>query len=45
MNCPQHIPQNFDAADVAEPMQGLQDRLAATEAENDRLRGELAAVR
>jgi predicted pyridoxine 5'-phosphate oxidase superfamily flavin-nucleotide-binding protein len=45
MNCPQHIPQKFDAADVAKAVQGLQDRLNVAEAENFRLRAELAADR
>ena len=42
MNCPQHIPQKFDAADVARALQDLQEQLAAAEAENARLRAELA---
>jgi len=42
VNCPQHIPQKFDAADVAEALQGLQQRLAAAEAENARLLAKLA---
>ncbi len=42
MNCPQHIPQKFDAAEVAETLQDLQKRLAAAEAETARLRTELA---
>lgn len=45
MNCPQHIPQKLDAADVAKALQGLQGRLAAVESENARLRAELAAGR
>lgn len=45
MNCPQHIPQKLDAADVAEALQGLQERLAAIESENARLRAELGAGR
>ena len=42
VNCPQHIPQKFDADDVADALRGLQERLAAAEAENARLRAELA---
>jgi len=42
VNCSQHIPQKLDAADVAETLQDLQERLAAAEAENARLRAELA---
>ncbi len=42
VNCPQHIPQKFDAADVAGALQALQERLTAVEAENARLRAELA---
>lgn len=37
MNCPQHIPQKFDAADVDEAIQRLQDRIATLEAENKKL--------
>lgn len=36
-NCPQHIPQKFDSADVASTISQLQDRVAALEAENARL--------
>ena len=39
-NCPQHIPQKFDAADVAAAMARLEDRIAALEAENTRLLAE-----
>ena len=42
VNCPQHIPQKPDAAEVADALQGLQSRLDAAEAENARLRAELA---
>ncbi len=38
MNCPQHIPQKFDAADVAGALRALQERLATVEEENARLR-------
>jgi predicted pyridoxine 5'-phosphate oxidase superfamily flavin-nucleotide-binding protein len=36
-NCPQHIPQKFDAADVTVAIGRLEDRIAALEAENERL--------
>jgi predicted pyridoxine 5'-phosphate oxidase superfamily flavin-nucleotide-binding protein len=38
VNCPQHIPQKFDAADVAATVGRLQARIAELEAENARLR-------
>jgi predicted pyridoxine 5'-phosphate oxidase superfamily flavin-nucleotide-binding protein len=38
VNCPQHIPQKFDANDVAAATQKLRDRVAELEAENARLR-------
>ena len=34
VNCPQHIPQKFDAGDVAEAIESLQARIATLEAEN-----------
>jgi predicted pyridoxine 5'-phosphate oxidase superfamily flavin-nucleotide-binding protein len=37
-NCPQHIPQKFDAADVAATVQKLQARIAELELENEELR-------
>jgi predicted pyridoxine 5'-phosphate oxidase superfamily flavin-nucleotide-binding protein len=36
-NCPQHIPQKLDAADVAGAIGRLEDRIATLEAENARL--------
>ena len=39
VNCPQHIPQKFDAADVAVAVEKLQRRVGELEAENARLRG------
>jgi predicted pyridoxine 5'-phosphate oxidase superfamily flavin-nucleotide-binding protein len=33
-NCPQHIPQKFDAADVAAAIERLEDRIKLLEAEN-----------
>ena len=37
-NCPQHIPQKLDAADVEAALGKLQARIAELEAENARLR-------
>jgi uncharacterized protein len=37
-NCPQHIPQKFDAADVAATVQKFQARIAELESENEELR-------
>jgi uncharacterized protein len=37
-NCPQHIPQKFDAADVGAAINKLQTRIAELEAENEELR-------
>jgi predicted pyridoxine 5'-phosphate oxidase superfamily flavin-nucleotide-binding protein len=36
-NCPQHIPQRFDAADVAAALEERDNRIAALEAEIERL--------
>lgn len=41
-NCPQHIPQKLDAADVAEAVTRLEARIAGLEAENAALRATLA---
>lgn len=41
-NCPQHIPQKIDAADVAAALGRAQNRIAELEAENARLRGQAA---
>ncbi|WP_158816902.1 pyridoxamine 5'-phosphate oxidase family protein [Methylocapsa sp. S129] len=43
-NCPQHIPQRFEAADVAAALAERDDRIAALEAELGRLREERAAT-
>jgi predicted pyridoxine 5'-phosphate oxidase superfamily flavin-nucleotide-binding protein len=50
-NCPQHIPQKFDAADVAEAMaeasakiEAQDKRIAELEAELAKLKGEMAPV-
>lgn len=42
INCPQHIPQKFDAADVAKALEESQTRIAALESENAALRRALA---
>ncbi len=39
MNCPQHIPQKLDAADVAAAISRLEARIAALEEENAILKG------
>lgn len=44
MNCPQHIPQRFDAADVAAALTERERRIIALEAEVERLRTALAAA-
>jgi predicted pyridoxine 5'-phosphate oxidase superfamily flavin-nucleotide-binding protein len=41
-NCPQHIPQRFDAADVASLLAERDARITALEAEVARLKGEAA---
>lgn len=38
VNCPQHIPQRFGAADVAAELEARDQRIAALEAEVQRLR-------
>jgi predicted pyridoxine 5'-phosphate oxidase superfamily flavin-nucleotide-binding protein len=45
VNCPQHIPQKFDAADVASAIKRLQDRIAALESDNTRLQQQLELER
>jgi uncharacterized protein len=40
VNCPQHIPQKLDAADVAGVIEKLNARIAELEAENARLKGQ-----
>jgi hypothetical protein len=42
VNCPQHIPQKFDAADVAAAVAKLERRVSELEAENARQRESLA---
>ena len=41
-NCPQHIPQRFEAADVAAALAERDQRIAELEAELARLRGATA---
>jgi predicted pyridoxine 5'-phosphate oxidase superfamily flavin-nucleotide-binding protein len=43
-NCPQHIPQKFDAADVAAALASRDERIAELEAELAALKGKSAAV-
>jgi uncharacterized protein len=38
-NCPQHIPQRFEAADVAAALAERDRRIAVLEGEIERLRG------
>jgi uncharacterized protein len=45
INCPQHIPQKFDAADVANTLEESQTRITALESENAALRHALAQAR
>ncbi len=42
-NCPQHIPQKFDAADVAAALAARDERIAALEAEVAALKGQPAS--
>jgi predicted pyridoxine 5'-phosphate oxidase superfamily flavin-nucleotide-binding protein len=41
VNCPQHIPQKIDAADVAAAIARFETRIAALEAENAGLQRQL----
>jgi predicted pyridoxine 5'-phosphate oxidase superfamily flavin-nucleotide-binding protein len=43
VNCPQHIPQRFEAADVASALESRGQRIAALEAEVKRLRQDSTA--
>jgi hypothetical protein len=43
-NCPQHIPQKFDAADVAQAMSEAAAKIAALEAEVAKLKAQMAAT-
>jgi predicted pyridoxine 5'-phosphate oxidase superfamily flavin-nucleotide-binding protein len=43
-NCPQHIPQKFDAADVAQAMSEAAAKISALEAEVAKLKAQVAAT-
>jgi uncharacterized protein len=43
-NCPQHIPQRFDATDVAATLTEQAQRIATLEAELTRLQGEISST-
>jgi predicted pyridoxine 5'-phosphate oxidase superfamily flavin-nucleotide-binding protein len=43
-NCPQHIPQKFDAADVAQAMSEAAAKIAALEAEIAKLKAQVAVT-
>ena len=43
-NCPQHIPQKFDADEVGAAVGKLKDRIAALEAENAKLRASVGTA-
>jgi uncharacterized protein len=43
-NCPQHIPQKFDAADVAAALASRDTRIAELEAELARVKGEATSI-
>ncbi len=43
-NCPQHIPQKIDAADVLAAIEALQGRIDALQAENAALKATIAAT-
>lgn len=45
VNCPQHIPQKFDAADVARVLEERDARIAALEAENAALKQQIEALK
>ena len=42
-NCPQHIPQKFDAADVAAALASRDERIAELEAELVAVKGEVSS--
>jgi predicted pyridoxine 5'-phosphate oxidase superfamily flavin-nucleotide-binding protein len=44
-NCPQHIPQKFDAGDVAAAVSRLEERIATLQSENRRLQQQITAAR
>jgi predicted pyridoxine 5'-phosphate oxidase superfamily flavin-nucleotide-binding protein len=43
-NCPQHIPQRFDAPDVAKVLAAREARIAELEAEVAALKGEASGI-
>jgi uncharacterized small protein (DUF1192 family) len=45
VNCPQHIPQRFEAADVEAAIKSRDERIAALEAEVERLRASTDSLR
>jgi hypothetical protein len=45
VNCPQHIPQRFEATDVRAAIESRDQRIAALEAEVERLAGRAPHVR
>lgn len=45
MNCPQHIPQRFEAADVEAALRECATQIAELTSETEQLRGELKAAR
>jgi len=44
VNCPQHIPQKFDAAEVSAAIEKLEHRIAELETENARLRASVSGT-
>ncbi len=44
-NCPQHIPQKFDAADVAGAVKRLEARIAELETENEALKRQIERIK
>jgi hypothetical protein len=43
VNCPQHIPQKIDAAEVLDAVEALRARIDALDAENAALKAKLAS--
>jgi hypothetical protein len=44
VNCPQHIPQKLDAAEVSAAIEKLEHRIAGLETENARLRASVSGT-
>ncbi len=44
-NCPKHIPQKFDAADIASAIDRMQERIATLQVENAQLRHQIHTER